>query len=505
MTDVKKIAETLQDAEIVVLKVLTKGSATIEDIANKSMLQESAVSRAGLWLQNKDLVTVEEKTYRYVSLTELGQKYIKQKLPEKRLLEAIKNSPKYIDEIVKDARLDKQEFTVALGYCKANNFAEFENGKITITEYGAKLLSQETPEESLLKKLSNIEVEERSLKANEKTIFENLNKRTLAKLTEKKIRTFAATELAKRIISAVPSESRIGQLTPEKIRDWEKHSFRRYDVEAPTPKIYGGKKQVYRAFLDEVKKELVSLGFQEMSGPLVEAEFWNNDALYMPQDHPARGIHDVFFVKEPKYGNLDDSEQLIKNVKSTHETGGKSGSTGWRYDYNEKASGRLILRSQGTALSARTLASKDVKNPGAYFAVSRVFRPEKIDATHLAEFDQCEGLIIGENVNFQNLLGLLEQFAKKFTNSDKIKFKPSYFPFTEPSVEAHVWHPKLNKWVEIFGAGILRPEVTKPLGIDVPVLAWGIGVSRLFMIKEDISDIRQLFSQDLDFLRKAKL
>ena len=509
MTDVKKIAEALQDAEVVVLKVLTKGPVTTEELAKKSMLQESAVSRAGLWLQNKGLITIEEKINLEYTLTDRGQNYADATLPERHLLKVLKtvNTPMYFDEAVQRSNLNKQEFTVALGYCKKNDLIIVKDGKITITKYGENLLedknSQLSSEEKLLRELSKNK--KANLSEDQKSFFDILVKRGLAKLNERTIRTYSATDLAKRVISAVSSESRVGQLTTDIIKNWEKHSFRRYDVEAPTPKIYSGKKQAYRSFTDDVKKELIGLGFQEMTGPLVEAELFNNDALYMPQDHPARGIHDVFFVKNPKYGNLENYEKLIKNVKNVHEAGGQSGSTGWNYEYDEKNAGRLILRSQGTALSARMLANKNVKIPGAYFAISRVFRPEKVDATHLAEFDQCEGIVLGKDVNFQNLLGLLENFAKKFTGSAKIKFKPSYFPFTEPSVEAHVWHPKLNKWVEILGAGILRPEVTKPLGIDVPVLAWGIGIGRLYMLKNDISDIRHLFSQDIQWLWKAKL
>lgn len=269
--------------------------------------------------------------------------------------------------------------------------------------------------------------------------------------------------------------------------------------------MWPGKKQQYRAFLDEVKEELVALGFEEMSGPIVESSFWNNDALYMPQDHPARGIHDLYFVREPKYCNLKKFDKFVKAVAKVHQNGGTTGSTGWQYEYNEKEASRLILRSQGTALSARMLANPDVKTPGAYFSIAKVYRPDKLDVTHSIEFNHCEGIVLGENLNLRNLLGLLAEFTKKITGSDKIRFRPHYFPFTEPSIEADIWHPQLKKWTEAFGAGIFRPEVTAPFGIKVPVLAWGIGIDRLFMIKNNITDIRELFSQNIEYLREAKL
>ena len=146
-----------------------------------------------------------------------------------------------------------------------------------------------------------------------------------------------------------------------------------------------------------------------------------------------------------------------------------------------------------------------LKNPGAYFSVARVFRPDKVDATHLTEFNQMEGIVLGDKLNFRHLLGLFEEFAKKIVGSDKIKFMPAYFPFTEPSVQTMIFHPKLNKWIEVMPGGMFRPELTEALGIKVPVLAWGIGFDRLFMIKESIADIRQLFSQDIEWLREAKI
>ncbi len=192
-------------------------------------------------------------------------------------------------------------------------------------------------------------------------------------------------------------------------------------------------------------------------------------------------------------------------MKAVHETGGRTGSTGWQCQFSEKEAARLILRSHDTGPAARTIISKDFKIPGAYFYIPRVYRPEKLDATHLVEFNQTGGFVVGEDINFRHLLGLLKQFAQTFTGTDKVKFRPAYFPFTEPSVEMYAWNPQLNKWLELGGAGIFRPELGLPLGVKVPMIAWGIGVERLFMIREGISDIRQLFSQDIDYLRRSKL
>jgi phenylalanyl-tRNA synthetase alpha chain len=281
-------------------------------------------------------------------------------------------------------------------------------------------------------------------------------------------------------------------------------SFRRYNIEAPVTPAWPGKKQPYRHFLDNLKRKLVTLGFKEMTGPIVELMFFNCDALFMPQDHPAREIHDLYFVKTDELGELGEYEQFIGPVAATHENGWKTGSTGWRYHYSREEARKLILRSQGTALSARTLVSKDLQIPGKYFSIARCFRPDQVDRTHLTEFNQVEGIVVGAGLSLRNLLGILERFAIDIAGADKVRFKPDYFPFTEPSVELQAYKEGYG-WMEFGGSGIFRPELTLPLGIKVPVLAWGIGVDRLFMMKENLDDIRMLFAQDLDWIRRQKV
>ena len=506
VTSVERLAETLQDAEIVVLKTLAKSPHNSEDLTKKSFLNQSAVSRACLWLQNKGLIETKETAQTFAALEKLGQQYAEDGLPERKFLLAIKDSPKYLDEIAASAKLNKQEVQFSLGHWKKHGTVEFETGKVKLVSQ--QILTQKTAEEILLQHLgADDEIELSNLKDEEKSVFDELKKRGIVKKVEKTIRDFTITDLGKKVSSAVKGEQRIGLLTPAIVKSgsWKNASFRRYDVEAQVPKIFLGKKQAYKAFLDEVKEELVAMGFEDMAGPLVELSFFNNDALYMPQDHPARGIHDIYYVKEPKYGNLERYKKILAEVKKTQENGGKSGSTGWQTAFDEKESAKLILRTQGTALSARTLANPQVKVPGAYFAIARCYRPDVLDATHLVEFNQCEGIVLGEKLNLRNLLGLLAEFTKKMTGSDKIRFRPHYFPFTEPSIEADVFDQTRGKWMEVFGAGILRPEVTIPLGIKVPVLAWGIGIDRFFMLHNKIGDIRQLFSQDIQWLREAKI
>jgi phenylalanyl-tRNA synthetase alpha chain len=239
------------------------------------------------------------------------------------------------------------------------------------------------------------------------------------------------------------------------------------------------------------------MGFIEMRGPTIETEFWNFDALYQPQNHPARDWWSTYRMKQPKFGLLP--KKFVGVVKKAHEKG-VAGSTGWGYKWDPRIAMQLMPRAHCTCLSARTLASKP-KIPGKYFAIARCFRPDVIDASHGVEFNQVEGIVLGE-VNFKNLLGLLKQFAEEIAGTEKVRFIPDYFPFTEPSAQLSAKHPELG-WIEFGGSGIFREELTYPLGIKVPVLAWGLGIDRLAMFRLGINDIRNLFSKDLKWLREV--
>ena len=224
--------------------------------------------------------------------------------------------------------------------------------------------------------------------------------------------------------------------------------------------------------------------------------------LFQPQNHPARTWTDTYQLKEPKWGSLPD-ELLVNKIKYAHQEGGRTGSRGWRYKWDSTTAMKLLPRSHTTALSARQLV-KGIHVPCKHFAIARCYRPDVLDATHLIEFNQMVGFVADKSINFRTLLGMLKMFTTEITGIDKIKFNPSYFPFTEPSVEVFVKHPDLG-WVELGGAGIFRPEITETLGIDVPVMAWGLGLDRLAMFNFRIKDIRHLFSQDLKWLREARV
>jgi phenylalanyl-tRNA synthetase alpha chain len=246
------------------------------------------------------------------------------------------------------------------------------------------------------------------------------------------------------------------------------------------------------------------MGFQEMDGGLVQPAFWNMDALFVPQDHPARDVQDTFYLAHPPRTTIPKA--VFERVKQSHETGG-NGSKGWRYGFSKDESEKLLLRTHTTVLSALTLAKiKEGKLPipGKYFAIGKNFRNEALDWKHLFEFNQVEGIVVDPNVTFAQLLGYLKVFFAKMGYPD-IRIRPHHFPYTEPSVEIDVWHEGKKEWVELGGAGVFRPELVRALlGEDIPVLAWGPGFDRIILEFFKVTDMRDLYKNDIKQLREAR-
>jgi phenylalanyl-tRNA synthetase alpha chain len=296
----------------------------------------------------------------------------------------------------------------------------------------------------------------------------------------------------------------IEQLTSDIIKkesNWKGKVFRRYDVTSPVPEIYGGKRHFVNQAVDYGRKIWTEMGFKEMSGDLIQSSFWNFDALFTAQDHPVREMQDTFFIN--KKSELPD-KKIVSKVKESHEKG-IPGSKGWNYVWNEEEAKRLVLRTHTTCLSSQTLSKlKKEELPAKFFALGTTFRNETVDWSHGFEFLQTEGIVVDKNANFRHLLGYLKEFFRKM-GFEKIRLRPSYFPYTEPSVEIDVFHPEKKIWFELGGAGIFRPEVTIPLlGENIPVLAWGPRFSRMFMDYYRIKDLRDVYKNDLTQLRKMR-
>jgi phenylalanyl-tRNA synthetase alpha chain len=413
-------------------------------------------------------------------LTQEGKEYLEEGLPEKNLVELINSHPQKAVKLERAVTRIKN-FPIALKWAMDNRWIDKRGNELILIKYPEKFPVQEA-----LEKVSrNEEIEERFVKI-------LLQRKLIEKVTTEE-------EEARKLIG-----KEITELTPLllKTKVWRQVKFKPYNVEVVGKKIYLGKRHPYTQFLLEVRRKLVELGFKQMEGPLIETEFWNFDALFQPQDHPARDWFSTFRLKYPKYGRLPKRE-IVERVKATHENGWKTGSRGWGYKWSHEKASRLMPRAHDTCLSARTLANLP-QIPGKYFAIARCFRPDVIDANHFIEFNQVEGIVLDESLNFRHLLGILEMFAKEFAKAEKVRFVTGYFPFTEPSVELFAKHPKLG-WVELGGAGIFREELTLPLGVKVPVMAWGLGIDRFAMFQLGINDIRYLFTRNLEWLRNQKV
>jgi phenylalanyl-tRNA synthetase alpha chain len=400
-------------------------------------------------------------------LTEEGKNYLEKGLPERRLIELLKKVGRIT---LKEAEEQVENFDIALQWAKKKGFVELKFNELVLVKE-----PESFPEEEALKKIdAGEEVDEKILKI---LIQRNLVKKVVRGEVDKLI------------------GKEVTNLSPELIKTgiWKKVKFKPYSITTPAQKLWFGKLHFYKEFLEEMKERLIGMGFVEARGPLVEMNFWNCDVLFMPSDHPSRSIHEVFFLKNPNTGKVLD-KKLWERVRKTHEKG-------WGY-WDPQLAKKLILRSHGTAISARTLYKLRKEDlPFKMFAIAKCFRPDVIDAKHHIEFEQCEGIVVEEGLNFRHLLWYLKEIAS-CVGVEKVRFKPTYFPFTEPSVELQGY---VDGWIELGGAGIFRPEVTLPLGIEFPVLAWGIGIGRLAMAKLGIKDIRDLYSEKLEVLSKKFL
>lgn len=413
-----------------------------------------------------------------MKLTKEGKKYLENGLPEKNLVNLLEKGSMKIEDVRK--KIDN--FQIAIQWAKKNGWVKIDKGKLFLIKKPTVILEQEA-----------LEKIDRKEKVNERFVSLLAKRKLIEDIREDELsraKKYLGKELDK-----IP-----GEVIKTKL--WDKVKLKPYNVEFTGKKIYPGKRQPYNQFLYQIRRKLVELGFKEMRGNFIELEFWNFDALFQAQNHPSRDWTETYSLKYPKYGQLPD-RRIVERVKSAHEDGWKTGSTGWGYKWDPIKAARLMPRAHTTALSARILANKP-EIPGKYFSIGRNFRPDVFDATHLIEFNQTEGIVIGEDMNIKHLLGILKMFATEVAGADKVKFLPDYYPFTEPSVQMSAKHPELG-WVEFGGAGIFREEFTKPLDVDEPVLAWGIGIDRLAMFKLGIEDIRYLFSTNLKWLREEKM
>ncbi|HJX05894.1 MAG TPA: phenylalanine--tRNA ligase subunit alpha [Candidatus Nanoarchaeia archaeon] len=508
MEDIKELISKLHPLERKIVPLLRHASV-FSELVKKSELKEVEVMRALQWLQSKEVLKIKEDVKEVLALGDNGKKAVREGLPEKLFLESIKQKAKHLDEIEKETGLSKQELNACIGILKGKAAININAERIiSISNHGKALLEKEGLEEGLLKRIANEETDLSSLKDEERFAFESLKKRKeMIKTNLKKEWHLILTEVGKKLVTAnLGADKVVEKLTSAMLKSgaWKGKEFRAYDIRAKVPRVVFGKKHFVNEAISYVKKIWLEMGFQEMKGSIVQTAFWDLDALFVPQDHPAREMQDTFFLSKPAKGRIPDKE-LYKRVKATHENGWTTNSKGWQYKFSDEKAEELLLRTHTTVLSARTIAAlKKIDLPAKFFSVGKVFRNEALDWKHLFEFYQVDGIVVDPDANMTHLKGYLREFYKKM-GYEKVRIRPSHFPYTEPSAEVEGFHPVKKEWVELGGSGIFRPEVVKPLlGIEIPVLAWGLGLERIITAYYQITDLRDCYKNDLEQLRTIK-
>lgn len=472
------MSQVLHPIEQKILKsLLEKQNSTPEELSEKSQLSIDQVRRGIEWLKFKDLVQVTESEKSFVALGKRGNESLQKGLPERQLVNYLKSLPASSCEINEAKNQLKNEFSPAIANAKKNGWIEIHENRILLRGY-----HDTTSEERILKLIASKDPSAISLdEIEDKGALDLLKKRPeFLNFTSTKYTTVDVTE------KGIEAAKNASQVTDESAK-------RAIDVEAHAPVVFAARSHPLADVIDEVREIFVSLGFTELVGNSTQSSFWNFDALFIPQDHPAREMQDTFYLKDISAKSVATPKQ-IKQVEAAHKNG-------WHYDWRLDAAKRMVLRTHTTCVTIKALADQEY-DEARLFSIGRVFRNEKVDYKHLVEFNQVEGVVVGKNVTLRDLMGLQMEFYRKM-GIKKAKFWPTFFPYTEPSLQSMIYNERLGKWVELFGMGIFRPEVTKPLGIKNPVLAWGGGIERIAMLRYGLDDVRELYNNKLGWLRSV--
>ena len=456
------MSQVFHDIEKKIINSLKENSIQSPETLEKSTLLSPDQVRRGIeWLKLKDLAIVDESKSSVISLGKNGLDSFEKGLPERRLLNLVKDGPRKLSEIQKELGF---VFGPAIGLSRKNNWIETSSDEIIL-----KTSPSELPGEKTLQQIGN-------------------NKLALDKIDKNDL-----NELLKRpdfVIEDVIKNKKISLTNSAKSLDISNTSGA-IDVEAEVPEIFVARTHPLKDTIDEIREIFVTLGFSEILGNMTQSSFWNFDALFTPQDHPARELQDTFFLDGISAKKIATPEQ-IRKVSESHKKN-------WRYQWDVNEARKMVLRTHTTCVTIKHLA-ENKPDEARIFSLGRVFRNEKVSYKHLVEFNQIEGIVVGKDANLRNLMGIQREFYKRI-GITKIKFWPTFFPYTEPSLQTMVYNEKLGKWIELFGMGIFRPEVTKPLGITKPVLAWGGGIERIAMLKYGLDDVREFYNNNLGWLR----
>ncbi len=498
--DIKVLAQSLHPLERAVLRLLTS-KKTLHELVAETGLKEIEVMRAIQWLNNKKLINVQEHVSEEIDLTESGKKYAKHGLPEWQILSLL-TTPQTKKQLIDALSLSEPEFAASLGILRGMSAIEIRKEQDLVISKKDNA-PKHYPLQDTLKLRFPLDTFTLSL-LHKKNIDELAKRKDILTRTLNKNRIISASNLGEQVIAQGLDEKHAvaDKLTPEDLQqgDWQNKIYRRYDVEAVVPSTSFGRSHFITDAEQYIRSIWLSLGFEEMTGNMVQTAFWDLDALFVPQNHPARAMQDTFFLKDPSTGKIP--EKLSATVRDMHEHGGDIESKGWSVKWSPTEAKKLLLRTHTTVLSAQTLHRLTEKDlPKKFFTIGRVFRNEAVDWKHLFEFHQIDGIVIGKGMNLSNLIGYLKRFYLRMGFPD-VRVRPGYFPYVEPGVEVEVFHPGKKQYVEFGGAGVFRPEVVIPLfGANVSVLAWGLGLERVITDYYGITDLRDIYRNDLAQLR----
>ncbi len=455
----------LHDIEKKLLGVLKKtGSKPVGEsqLARDAGLGMDQTRRGIEWLRHKGFVDVNARVSTSYSLDENGRAAALHGLPERRLIELLRQGIRDMSAIRSKLGAD---FGPAIGIAQKNGWVHTDGATLSLDKMPAP-----GPDEILLQKLHKSgtlvvgqvgeESALESLLRRPRFIRENKQSASEIRLTTKG--------------QAVDPGAGTG-----------------IDVEADAPPVYPARTHPLKDIIAEIRETFVALGFGEVTGSMCQSGFWNFDALFTPQDHPAREMQDTFYLDSPPYGKVATDRDL-RAVAAEHKRH-------WSAKWSPAESRRAVLRTHTTCVTIRHIAETRPES-ARVFSLGRVFRNEKPSYKHLAEFNQVEGVVVGPHVTLRGLMGIQKEFYRRM-GMDRVKFWPTYFPYTEPSLQSMVYNEALGKWIELFGMGIFRPEVTRPLGIKTRVLAWGGGIERIAMLRYAMTDVRELYANRLSWLR----
>lgn len=505
----------LTQQQLAVLQQLARDGKprSVPQLAAACAIDQSQIAAAGVALAEADLVTQVEATHTEYKLGPEGAKFAADPLPERVIIAALQKlgGNGAMPDVAKEAGINPGVVGQSLRWLNQRGWAKKDGGNLVLADNVDDALAQPQADEQMIKALADDRVATDSeLAADGVDVAAAMKllgqRKGFVVAKERTTRTLAITDKGTALVAGgATAKKRVTQLTPEMLTDgsWRNADLAPYDVTLKAKAVHPGKEHPFQRTLDRVRRVFLEMGFTEIVSPWVESSFWDFDALYQPQDHPARDMQDTFYVAKPAKSKLPDDD-LVEQIKRTHEDGGDTGSTGWQYRWRKELAGKPVLRTHTTAATIRALHKHTQGEPGKYFVIGPVFRRETVDFKHLPIFHQVDGIIVDPKASLATLKGTLAAFYGKM-GFPKVQFAPSFFPYTEPSAEVFAYLQSREQFVEMGGSGIFRPEVTRPLGISDRVLAWGLGLERLAMLIHGLDAIGDIYFPSMPWLREAPL